>query len=436
VDVYTAYYDPARCFEETRSGAFRVAVAGGWFPRSVAGRLHALCAYIRCVLVALRIAWVARDPARAYDVVIADQVSAVVPVLKALTRARVLFYCHFPDLLLASPRSLLHSLYRAPLNWVEQATTGMADRVLVNSAFTRGVFDATFPRLAARGVAPAVLHPAVAVPSEEALRRAGASWREALPAHVARLVDGGPTFLSINRFERKKGIPLAVEALHLLVAREGGHDDGVGGPRLVIAGGYDSRLAENVQHLRELGALAATLGVRDRVAFLPSFTDAQRAALLAAALAVVYTPQGEHFGIVPLEAMAARRPVVACASGGPLESVADGRTGFLREPAAEAWAEAMRQLMVSAYARGGATTACVRSVHLGVAPFFFSCLRLAEGAARLWCSVLQADGVAEQLGAQAREHVQARFSRTAFGDRLNAIVVELAGSKEKKKKTN
>ena len=38
---------------------------------------------------------------------------------------------------------------------------------------------------------------------------------------------------------------------------------------------------------------------------IQSFTDAERGALLAAACAVVYTPTNEHFGIVPLEAMAA-----------------------------------------------------------------------------------------------------------------------------------
>jgi len=42
VHMYTAYYDPQRCFEETRSGAFSVTVAGGWFPRAVLGRLIAL----------------------------------------------------------------------------------------------------------------------------------------------------------------------------------------------------------------------------------------------------------------------------------------------------------------------------------------------------------------------------------------------------------
>ena len=119
-------------------GPFSVTVAGGWFPRHVAGRLHALCAYIRCALVALYVAWLSWRRRQQYDVVVADQVSAVVPLLRALTTARVLFYCHFPDLLLARPASRLHAAYRAPLDWVEQATTGAADAVVVNSRFTQG----------------------------------------------------------------------------------------------------------------------------------------------------------------------------------------------------------------------------------------------------------------------------------------------------------
>lgn len=80
---------------------------------------------------------------------------------------------------------------------------------------------------------------------------------------------------------------------------------------------------------------------------LQSFTDAERSALLAAACAVVYTPTNEHFGIVPLEAMAAGRPVLACNSGGPRESVLHGSTGFLADPRAEDFARAMAKLRVS-----------------------------------------------------------------------------------------
>lgn len=79
---------------------------------------------------------------------------------------------------------------------------------------------------------------------------------------------------------------------------------------------------------------------------MASFSDAQRSALLAAACAVVYTPANEHFGIVPLEAMAASRPVIACNSGGPTESIRDGETGFLCDPDPAAFAAAMAKLMV------------------------------------------------------------------------------------------
>jgi alpha-1,3/alpha-1,6-mannosyltransferase len=58
-------------------------------------------------------------------------------------------------------------------------------------------------------------------------------------------------------------------------------------------------------------------------------------------LAVLYSPENEHFGIVPLEgkksrcfdviwlAMCAAKPVVACNSGGPTETVLHNQTGFL-----------------------------------------------------------------------------------------------------------
>lgn len=42
-----------------------------------------------------------------------------------------------------------------------------------------------------------------------------------------------------------------------------------------------------------------------------------------------YTPENEHFGIVPLEAQYMNTPVLACNSGGPKESVVHGKTGYL-----------------------------------------------------------------------------------------------------------
>jgi alpha-1,3/alpha-1,6-mannosyltransferase len=49
---------------------------------------------------------------------------------------------------------------------------------------------------------------------------------------------------------------------------------------------------------------------------------------------------------LPTQAMAAGRPVIACNSGGPRESVVHGRTGFLCEPTPASFAAAMLQLQV------------------------------------------------------------------------------------------
>jgi alpha-1,3/alpha-1,6-mannosyltransferase len=91
------------------------------------------------------------------------------------------------------------------------------------------------------------------------------------------------------RFERKKGLPLAVEALPLLRDMLGA--DAFAGVGLVLAGGYDERVAENAAHVQELRRLAAARGVADRVAFKLSFNEEERAALLQRADVVLYTPE-------------------------------------------------------------------------------------------------------------------------------------------------
>ena len=117
-------------------------------------------------------------------------------------------------------------------------------------------------------------------------------------------------------------------------------------------GGYDDRVVENREHYLELRTLAENRGVDDNITFLRSFTDAQKVSLLAACTALIYTPSNEHFGICPLEAMYMERPVIAVNSGGPLETVIDGKTGFLCEPTAEAFAEKMAYFVRTPAAKG------------------------------------------------------------------------------------
>lgn len=61
---------------------------------------------------------------------------------------------------------------------------------------------------------------------------------------------------------------------------------------------------------------------------------------------MLYTPENEHFGIVPLEAMVAGRPVIACNSGGPTETIQHCVTGLLSEPVPLDFANAMVRVLV------------------------------------------------------------------------------------------
>jgi alpha-1,3/alpha-1,6-mannosyltransferase len=102
------------------------------FPRSIAGKLHILFAHLR----QLHLTWyLLRTDAKRYDVFFVDQLSTCIPLLRYFAAKRVVFYCHFPDKLLADGAyvegekrirrgGLLKRLYRLPMDWLEESTTG------------------------------------------------------------------------------------------------------------------------------------------------------------------------------------------------------------------------------------------------------------------------------------------------------------------------
>lgn len=370
VEMFTAHHDPTHCFSETKDGTLRVTAAGDWLPRSCCGKGYALWAYLRMMYVAIFVvSYNLFSGKNRFDVIVCDQISACIPILK-LTRAKILFYCHFPDQLLTDRKSFLKKLYRCPLDKLEEVTTGMANQVLVNSNFTATKFHSTFKMLFF--VRPTVLHPSL---NFAAFDQEPAPLADVVPNSVRCL------FLSINRFERKKNLTLAVEAFakFLETLKPGERRKA----HLVMAGGYDERVVENREHYLELRALVEKHKIADHVTFVRSFTDSQKISLLHQCRALLYTPSNEHFGICPLEAMYMRRPVVAVNSGGPLETVLDGETGFLCDPTPEEFSAKMERLYGN---RNEAGT----------------------------------------MGKAGREHVVRHFSFQAFTRKLNDIVLGLS----------
>lgn len=356
VVVLTAHHDPARAFPETVDGTLDVRIRGRFLPGQVAQRLRAPSAIARMAWLA---ASTARLPERP-DVVFCDLIAHVIPLLRFAGRPRVVFYCHYPDRLLAPARGGLYPWYRAPIDRLEALGIGMADRVLVNSRFTATRVREAFPRLHAQ---PIVLYPGV----------------DPGPEVDAPLVTIGETttILCLSRFDPRKNLVLAVDALAALRPRLPPAE--FARVRLVVAGGHDARLREQDETVLALQERIRHHGLTGQVSLRLSPGEAERRALLRECRCMVYTPEHEHFGYVPVEAMAAGRPVVAVNAGGPAETVRDGETGFLCPPDPDAFAAALAQLLGDA-------------------------------------------ALAARLGRAGRTHVAANFSRAAFGERLETIL--------------
>ncbi len=143
-----------------------------------------------------------------------------------------------------------------------------------------------------------------------------------------------PFFLYAGRIKWTKNIELAVGAF-LEFKR-------AGSPacdwKLVIAGDVDRHGGAYFEKLRRLAAGEPAIEFRRK----PS--DAELADLYDRCTAVLFTSLSEPWGIVVLEAMAFGKPVLAVNRCGPAESVLDGRTGFLLEPAPAAFAATMTAL--------------------------------------------------------------------------------------------
>ncbi len=153
------------------------------------------------------------------------------------------------------------------------------------------------------------------------------------PPRLARSLRAGAYgdyMLTISRLEKVKRVDLAIDTF--------AH---VPGPtRLIVAGEGSVR--------SELEARIEQQGLSSRVQLLGHVSDEQMVDLLAGARGLLFAPFQEDYGYVTLEAFLSRKPVVTASdSGGPLEFVRDGANGFVREPRAEALADAVAQLGAS-----------------------------------------------------------------------------------------
>ena len=275
----------------------------------------------------------------------------------------VFCFCHTParpvydpvyraNWLAAHPRARIPlALYSLAYHLVTRRAWRHYRRVFANSREVAG-------RIAAGRLCPPdrveVLHPGVDVP------------------RIRPSFTSEPYFLCAGRIKWTKNVGLAIASFREFQRIH----KAASSWRLVIAGGVDeasqSYLADLEERARPQPGITFQLD--------PSTEELER--LYGRASAVIFPSLNEDWGIVPLEAMAFGKPVLAVNSGGPTESVVDGETGFLLEPTPAAFAAAMARC---------ADTPALR----------------------------------ERMGRRAAEHVR-RYSWEAFVRRLDDYVEDIA----------
>lgn len=212
------------------------------------------------------------------------------------THSRKVFYCHTP------PRFVYDqaAFYQSRLPWWQrllalpmlrryrrlyEAAVAEMDVIIANSENVRGRLRRYLGRDAV------VVHP----PCDTDRFK----WR-----------GQGDYYLSVARLDPMKRVDGIVRAFTAMP-----------GKRLIVTSG-----GPELARLQRMAAGAAN------IEFTSWVDEARLADLIGNAIATLYLPVDEDFGMSPVESMAAGKPVVGVAEGGMLETVVDGDTGILLPP--------------------------------------------------------------------------------------------------------
>jgi len=231
-----------------------------------------------------------------------------------------IWYCHTPvrafydlkEYVLGNQKSPIHRIiariWIALHSRFDAKSVRHVNKIVTNSENTRKRIDAFYNRDAI------VIHP---------------------PVDVSRYYSAPEEdfWLSVNRLYPEKRIPLQLAVFKQLPDE-----------KLRIVGSYSK--GDHAE--RSLGYLS---NLPPNVELCGSVTDEKLLDLYARCKGLICTAMDEDFGMTPLEAMAAGKPVIAVREGGFLESVVDGITGYLVAATPEGIIEGVQKISTN----GGST---------------------------------------------------------------------------------
>ncbi len=146
--------------------------------------------------------------------------------------------------------------------------------------------------------------------------------------------------------------------------------------RLILSGSI-SNDKEHLAYVQKLKDMKVK-----NVVFKFNISEEEKRKLYANTTAMLFAAVNEDFGIVPLEAMASSKPVISVKEGGPMETIMDGKTGFLVDSTTQ-MAEKMKFLV-------------------------------------------EHKDIAEKMGKEARKHVEKNYSWEKFFEKFDKLAREVS----------
>lgn len=283
-DLWTAEYAP---------GAFEPGYFGDAPPHDLGAlAAHPLAAKFSKTLALMR-AFAGFPPSRARAAVFSGSLALMA---QARIDAYKIHYCHTPprilydqrDFYLSRVRPAKRPLYRAFLAYYERAFTKALAAMDVIAANSVNVQKRLKDFL---GADSEIVHP---------------------PCETGKFSFLGQEdfYLSTARVDGLKRVDVIVEAFAAMPEKK----------LVVVSGGSE---------LERVKARAETL---PNVTILGWVDGETLTRLIGTCIAAIYIPRDEDFGISPVEAMAAGKPVIGVAEGGLLETVVHDETGVLLPP--------------------------------------------------------------------------------------------------------
>lgn len=242
-----------------------------------------------------------------FDIVIYSGSYAVAAVHNQ-TRGKRILYCH------TLPRFAydLYEHYLDALSWAQKP----AFKIL--AAYTRMNYEEAFRKMD------------LVIANSQNVRRRIQNYMDSDALVINPPVDTGrykwigqrDYYLSTARIEKYKRVDLIVKAFLKMPDKK----------LIVTSGGSD------LERLKKIAERASNIHFTDWV----SENDLRE--LIGNAIATIYLPKDEDFGMSPVESMAAGKPVIGAGEGGILETVLHGETGVLIEPDLERIIEAVHYM--------------------------------------------------------------------------------------------